>query len=511
MAQLHARGELALDEPFVNESVIGTRFTGRARRGDDRRRAARGHPRDHRPRLDHRDGPVPARRRGPVPGGFAWTDADLFSGCQARTRQRASTIGTLPGMPPRDDEVQALVEQLSAELDRSVLVDDASLRLLAYSPTLGSRGRGPPDRDPDARDPARHPRPALRAGHRQRDPAGAHRAAAGHRAGVARVRPDPLPGRAVRLPVADRRRPVADRRRLRRRRSAARPRSAPRCTAATSSRSRSASTSCGCWRRCSAPTPAQREAAAHELAGRRPAGRRRRHRRARDAPVARPRVRARRRPSARGSGLALDQFRRALPRRQALSVVARRPRPDARLVDAHVAARRRPRRARPRAQEALDQAFAGDGPTRIALGYSESARAPARRPPRPRARPARAAGRRRAARARHARRLGRARRLPAAGARRRDAARARADPSRAAEAVRAPEQGVARRRRSRPTSTTAATPSSRPRRCSCTARASTTACSASRRSPGRRSRAARTGWRCIPGSSSRAWSAYIRR
>ena len=29
MAQLHARGELALDEPFVNESVIGTRFTGR--------------------------------------------------------------------------------------------------------------------------------------------------------------------------------------------------------------------------------------------------------------------------------------------------------------------------------------------------------------------------------------------------------------------------------------------------------------------------------------------------
>ncbi len=41
-------------------------------------------------------------------------------------------------MPARDDEVQALVEQLSAELDRSVLVDDAGLRLLAYSPTLGS-------------------------------------------------------------------------------------------------------------------------------------------------------------------------------------------------------------------------------------------------------------------------------------------------------------------------------------------------------------------------------------
>jgi proline racemase len=29
MAQLHARGELALDTPFVHESVIGTRFTGR--------------------------------------------------------------------------------------------------------------------------------------------------------------------------------------------------------------------------------------------------------------------------------------------------------------------------------------------------------------------------------------------------------------------------------------------------------------------------------------------------
>jgi proline racemase len=30
LAQLHARGELALGDPFVNESVIGTRFTGRA-------------------------------------------------------------------------------------------------------------------------------------------------------------------------------------------------------------------------------------------------------------------------------------------------------------------------------------------------------------------------------------------------------------------------------------------------------------------------------------------------
>ena len=29
MAQLHARGELGLDTPFVHESIIGTRFEGR--------------------------------------------------------------------------------------------------------------------------------------------------------------------------------------------------------------------------------------------------------------------------------------------------------------------------------------------------------------------------------------------------------------------------------------------------------------------------------------------------
>jgi hypothetical protein len=34
----------------------------------------------------------------------------------------------------RDDELQGLIEGLSAELDRSVLVDDVSLRLIAYSP-----------------------------------------------------------------------------------------------------------------------------------------------------------------------------------------------------------------------------------------------------------------------------------------------------------------------------------------------------------------------------------------
>ena len=39
MAPLHARGELALGEAFVNESVIGTRFTGRLVGGDRGRRA----------------------------------------------------------------------------------------------------------------------------------------------------------------------------------------------------------------------------------------------------------------------------------------------------------------------------------------------------------------------------------------------------------------------------------------------------------------------------------------
>ena len=39
LAQLHGRGELAVGDAFVNESVIGTRFTGRVGRGDDGRRA----------------------------------------------------------------------------------------------------------------------------------------------------------------------------------------------------------------------------------------------------------------------------------------------------------------------------------------------------------------------------------------------------------------------------------------------------------------------------------------
>src|SRR3954465_977578 len=114
-------------------------------------------------------------------------------------------------MPPRDDEVQALVEQLSAELDRSVLVDDASLRLLAYSPTLGSEDEGrrtalltreTPRVIRDLPFAPRPPRRALRPGHRHGGPPRPHPPAPGHRPRIRRVRPHPLPGRAVRLPVA---------------------------------------------------------------------------------------------------------------------------------------------------------------------------------------------------------------------------------------------------------------------------------------------------------------------
>ena len=66
MAQLHARGELPLDQDFVNESFIGTRFIGRLI-GETTVGGRRGRAHGHRPGLDHRHGPVPARPRGPVP------------------------------------------------------------------------------------------------------------------------------------------------------------------------------------------------------------------------------------------------------------------------------------------------------------------------------------------------------------------------------------------------------------------------------------------------------------
>ena len=68
MAQLHARGELPLGTEFVNESFIGTRFTGRLL-GTTGSPASPPSCRAHRARLDHRHRPVPPRPRGPVPGG----------------------------------------------------------------------------------------------------------------------------------------------------------------------------------------------------------------------------------------------------------------------------------------------------------------------------------------------------------------------------------------------------------------------------------------------------------
>ena len=169
-------------------------------------------------------------------------------------------------MPPRDDEVQALVEQLSAELDRSVLVDDASLRLLAYSPTLGS--------EDEVRRTAILTRETPRV---IRDLHFAQGIATATQPVRTAPRPDIGLESRVCVPIrcqgalfgylwlidADQ---SLTEQRLRGRRAHARPRSAPRCTAATNSRSRSGSSRCGCSRRCSATTPAQREVAAHELA-----------------------------------------------------------------------------------------------------------------------------------------------------------------------------------------------------------------------------------------------------
>ena len=83
MAQLHANGELAIGEPFVNESVIGTRFTGRlvgettvgrrTRPWSRRSPAARGSPARR----------VPAGRRRSVPRRLRAVNA----GCRGRRRR----------------------------------------------------------------------------------------------------------------------------------------------------------------------------------------------------------------------------------------------------------------------------------------------------------------------------------------------------------------------------------------------------------------------------------------
>ena len=67
MAALHARGELALGEEFVNESVIGSRFIGRLVRRPPSATLPGVIPEVSGPGLDHRDGPVPARPDRSVP------------------------------------------------------------------------------------------------------------------------------------------------------------------------------------------------------------------------------------------------------------------------------------------------------------------------------------------------------------------------------------------------------------------------------------------------------------
>ncbi len=229
--------------------------------------------------------------------GRAWIDGDGASTCWTpRTRFPAEVcsvvgknaplkrgaadapVGCESIWPPRDDdEVQALVEQLSADLDRSVLVDDASRSAAA---------RTAPRSDPRTR--SARPRSSTREtprvirdlhfaqGIASATPPRAHGAA---RPDVGlespRVRADPLPGRAVRLPVADRRRPVADRRRLRGGRSDGSRDRHRRGTAATNSRSRQRAAEVRLLELLLGDDPAQRETPpGAKLAARRAPGRR---------------------------------------------------------------------------------------------------------------------------------------------------------------------------------------------------------------------------------------------
>ncbi len=271
-------------------------------------------------------------------------------------------------MPPRDDEVQALVEQLSAELDRSVLVDDASLRLLAYSPTLGSE------------DEVR--RTAILTRETPRLIRDLH-FAQGIATATEPVRTPPRPDIGLESRVCV---PI-------------------RCQGALfgylwliDADQSLTDDDCEAAERCAAeigtamyrrdelerpqrehelrlletllgPDAAGRESAAHELAGSELL--------VTGAGIGVLAMRPWREPGAElGAserarlGLALDQFRRALPRRQTLSVVHGDHGLMLVAVDAHLQrSGGLPELAR-RAQDALDQAFMADDPVRIALGYS---------------------------------------------------------------------------------------------------------------------------------------------
>src|SRR3954449_7002876 len=270
-------------------------------------------------------------------------------------------------MPPRDDEVQSLVEQLSAELNRSVLVDDASLRLLAYSPTLGS--------EDEVRRTAILTRETPRA---IRD----LHFAQGIATATAPVRTAPRPDIGLESRVCV---PIRCQRTLFGYLwliDADQSLSDDDCEAAERT---AAEIGTAMYRRDElekpqrehelrlletlfAPDPEQREAAAQELqasellvAGAGIAVLAMRPWRDSDSELsASERARL---------GLALDQFRRALPRRQSLSVVHGDHGLMLVAIDAHVQRGGGLGELAKKAQEALDQAFA-DAPIRIALGYS---------------------------------------------------------------------------------------------------------------------------------------------
>ena len=101
MAELYSRGELALGEDFVNESFIGSSFTGRLIARDDRGGHPGGHPDHHRPGLGHRDRAVPARPHRSVPhrlpvltgrNQLRWSSS--ARACEAAYRHRISSTST---------------------------------------------------------------------------------------------------------------------------------------------------------------------------------------------------------------------------------------------------------------------------------------------------------------------------------------------------------------------------------------------------------------------------------
>ena len=260
-------------------------------------------------------------------------------------------------MPPRDDEVQALVEQLSADLDRSVLVDDASLRLLAYSPTLGS--------DDEVRKTAILTRETPRV---IRDLHFAQGIANAIQPVRTASRPDVGLESRVCVPIrcqgalfgylwlidADQSLTDADCEAAERMRGRDRHRDVPaRRTREAAAGARGAVARSAARRRRDAARSGRPRAGAGDvlvagaavgvLAVRRSGEPRREL-----GPAERARL-----------GLALDQFRRTLPRRQALSTVRRRPRrADRRAVRARRASPSSPAAPRTRSTPA----FAGDGP-----------------------------------------------------------------------------------------------------------------------------------------------------